>query len=197
MTKDNDKTKNEPARKLCALVIGHQKTSPGAKNAGSSMTEFEFNENLSMLIEHRVLQTDIQRVYRRTRVELLGDINALNPDFIVSLHCNSFAGDATGTEVLYYHKSSRGKMAAEILQRHLHNHLQLRDRGIKPRRSKDRGGSLLKKTIAPCLIAEPFFISNDNDLARAMSDLDGLAEAYANAIDEIGGNEEISGWKNG
>jgi N-acetylmuramoyl-L-alanine amidase len=42
-------------------------------------------------------------------------------------------------------------------------------------------------THAPCVIAEPFFIDNDQDLARAREDLDGLARAYAEAIDQMTG----------
>ena len=56
---------------------------------------------------------------------------------------------------------------------------------MKPKTSKDRGGYLLKYTNAPCVIAESFFIDNDDDLARAQEDLEGLAEAYVRAIDRI------------
>jgi N-acetylmuramoyl-L-alanine amidase len=51
--------------------------------------------------------------------------------------------------------------------------------------AEDRGGYLLRYTKAPCLIAEPFFIDNNNDLTRAQEDLDGLTSAYASAIDEV------------
>jgi N-acetylmuramoyl-L-alanine amidase len=87
--------------------------------------------------------------------------------------------------VLYYHKSENGKKMAEILLEHLVEHLKLRNRGIKPRTAEDRGGYLLRYTKAPCVIAEPFFIDSDDDLARAQEDLDGLALAYANTIEEI------------
>jgi len=171
--------------KLCALVIGHKKQSSGAANANSGITEFGFNEPLALKIEEKVQNTKIQRVYRRTFNELPGDINALGPDFIVSLHCNAFNTRASGTEVLYYHRSEKGKEMAKILLKHLVGHLQLRDRGIKPKSAEDRGGYLLRNTKAPCIIAEPFFIDNDSDLARAQEDMDGLVAAYANAIDEI------------
>jgi N-acetylmuramoyl-L-alanine amidase len=69
--------------------------------------------------------------------------------------------------------------------KHLAGKLNLPNRGIKPKTTEDRGGTLLKYTNAPCIIAEPFFIDNDNDLDRALEDLDGLAKAYANAIDEM------------
>jgi len=171
--------------KLCALVIGHKKTSPGAVNKNKNLTEFDFNEDLAMKIEKKVNDAEVQRVYRRTYAELPGDIDALDPDFIVSLHCNAFNTTASGTEVLYYHRSEKGRQMAEILQQHLVNQLGLQDRGIKPKSTEDRGGTLLRHTKAPCVIAEPFFIDNDGDLERAQSDIEGLARAYADAIDEV------------
>ena len=172
-------------KKLCALVIGHKKASPGAINKKTGITEFEFNDDLAIRIEKKVENVDIQRVYRRTHQELPDDINALNPDFIVSLHCNAFNTKASGTEVLYYHRSEKGKKMAEILLKYLVEYLNLPNRGIKPKTAEDRGGYLLRYTKAPCVIAEPFFIDNDDDLARAQEDIGGLAEAYARAIEEI------------
>ncbi|MEW5924464.1 MAG: N-acetylmuramoyl-L-alanine amidase [Candidatus Zixiibacteriota bacterium] len=194
MSVSND-FKAEEKRRLCALVIGHKKNSPGAASSDGSISEFVFNEQLAVLIEGKVTQADVQRVYRRTLESLPHDINNLNPDFIISLHCNSFHQKATGTEVLYYHKSERGKGAAAVLQKHLVGHLGLKNRGTKPKNAEERGGYLLKYTKAPCIISEPFFISNNDDLARAQEDFAGLAAACAAAIDEIALDDEISGWK--
>ena len=151
----------------CALVIGHKRASPGASNRASGLTEFSFNEALAFEIEMEVSGLHVQKVYRRTYSSLPGDINELNPDFIISLHCNAFDESATGTEVLYYHRSTQGKLAAEILRDHLVNALGLKNRGIRPKTSEDRGGYLLRYTAAPCVIAEPFFIDNDSDLEIA------------------------------
>ncbi len=74
---------------------------------------------------------------------------------------------------------------AEIVLDHLVEYLKLPNRGVKPRSAEDRGGYLLRYTHAPCVIAEPFFIDNDSDLARAQEDIDGLAAVYANTIDQI------------
>ena len=171
--------------KLCALVIGHKTASPGARNETQDLSEFDFNDDLARRIEQKTENAEIQRVYRRTYSQLPGDINQLNPDFIVSLHCNAFNREVSGTEVLYHHRSQKGKQIAEIMLRHLVGCLNLPSRGIKPKTAEDRGGSLLRYTNAPCIIAEPFFIDNDEDLNRAQEDLGGLAEAYAKAIDEI------------
>ena len=155
-----DEQEAVPPKKLCALVIGHKKSSPGAVNENAGLTEFDFNDYLAIRIEKKVKKMRVQRIYRRTYKELPDDINTLNPDFIVSLHCNAFNGRASGTEALYYHKSEKGKKMAEILLNHLVEHLKLPDRGIKPKTAEDRGGLLLRYTKAPCLIAEPFFIDN-------------------------------------
>ena len=98
---------------------------------------------------------------------------------------NAFNGRASGTEVLYYHRSEVGKTIAEILQGGLVDFLGLPDRGIKPKTSEDRGGYLLRYTNAPCVIAEPFFIDNDQDLAKAKENLDALAAVCASSIDEM------------
>lgn len=74
---------------------------------------------------------------------------------------------------------------AAILLNALVSELRLPDRGIKPKTSEDRGGYLLRYTKAPAVISEPFFIDNDQDLSVARSDLEGLARAYASAIDEM------------
>jgi N-acetylmuramoyl-L-alanine amidase len=177
--------KEEVQKKRCALVVGHQKESQGAVNTKIGVTEFQFNEGLLPKIEHRVKNTTIHRVYRKSYSSLPGDINDLNPDFVVSLHCNSYDGSVSGSEVLFYHRSLIGKEMAGILLEKLVNCLNLPDRGIKPKTTEDRGGYLLRYTTAPCIISEPFFIDNDSDLARAMEKRDELAEAYAIAIDEI------------
>ncbi len=168
------------------MVIGHKKSSAGAVNHRTNLTEFDFNNDLAGRIETKVRKANVQKVFReKTFRELPEAINVLDPDFVVSLHCNAFNETVSGTEVLYYHKSKKGEEMARVLLRHLINYLGLPDRGIKSRTVEDRGGHLLRYTYAPCVIAEPFFIDNDEDLAIAQKDPDGFADVYAKAIDEI------------
>ena len=171
--------------KKCALVIGHKKSSPGASNENSNLSEFDFNDELAKDIERQVRGVSVQRVYRRTYHSLPSDINELKPDFIISLHCNAFNQEASGTEVLYYHRSDTGKSIAGILLKYLVVALELKNRGVKPKDSEDRGGFLLKRTDSPCLISEPFFIDNDKDLNKALDSRINLVVAYARAIEDI------------
>ncbi len=173
-------------RMVCALVIGHKHLSPGAVNEDSGTTEFEFNDELARDIESRQGDVIIQRVYRRTYQSLPGDINELSPDFVVCLHCNAFNKRTAGSEVLYYHRSVKGQQMADILGKALAEGLKNRNRGIKPRSAEERGGYLLRYTNAPCVIAEPFFIDNNDELANAKTRRRYLVKAYLEAIEEIG-----------
>lgn len=171
--------------KTVALVIGHKASSQGAVNRRSGITEFMFNSRLAEEIADAVQGVNVKIVYRRTYKQLPDDINALNPDFIISLHGNSASVMATGTEVLYYHKSQRGMEMAGILQVRLVKALGLPDRGIKPKSVEQRGGPLLRYTKAPAILGEPFFIHNDNDFTVAQANREALVVAYASAIEEI------------
>ncbi|WP_294962358.1 N-acetylmuramoyl-L-alanine amidase [Sulfurimonas sp.] len=172
-----------------AIVIGHSTYSRGARNKSSDVSEFEFNEKLAKDIkanwsEHN-LSDEIVLVYRENGYSKLPyEINDLDVDLVISLHCNAFNTTASGCEMLYYHKSVKGKNIAKIFQDKLTDILENKDRGIKSKDSEDRGGHLLKATNAPCIIVEPFFIDNDDDFLNATDDGGALVEGYCDAIDE-------------
>lgn len=178
-------SQEEREKKLCVLVIGHHPDRPGGVNIHSNISEFEFNKDLALRIEKKVQTVRIQKLFTRNYEDLPRDINYLNPDFVISLHCNYFDSVVSGTEVLYCHDDHKGKEMAGILLQHLVEHLGLRNRGIVPRRQGELGYHVLCSTNAPCVIAEPFFISNDQDLARVQEDLEGLAQVYTDAINKI------------
>lgn len=173
--------------KKVALVVGHSQGSKGAVNEKSGVSEFEYNDKIADQIEYLLRGTDIscEIVFREKLIDLPEKINALEPDFIVSLHCNAYDTKVSGTEVLHYHSSETGKAMAEVLQEHLLFALGLNNRGVKPKHSEDRGGFLLRYTKAPCVIAEPFFIDNDEDFDVAQLRSHRLAEAYVSAIKDI------------
>lgn len=168
-----------------ALVVGHKANSPGACNNNHQICEFEFNEKLVKDLAARVANKhDIEIVYRDTYSGLPGKINSLWPKFIVSFHCNAFNKTATGTETLYYHKSSKGEEIAKIFQKNMVAALGFRDRGIKPKSTEDRGGYLLRYTNAPCVLIEPFFIDNDSDYLTVISKYENFLWALEKSLDE-------------
>jgi N-acetylmuramoyl-L-alanine amidase len=159
--------------KRCALVVGHKPDKPGACNETYNVCEFNFNDNLIDSIMESLVDPidphggiDLVKVLRKTYSNLPNEINELNPDFVVSFHCNAFNKKASGTETLYYHTSERGKKIAQKFQDNMVTVLHLPDRGIKGKRVEDRGGHLLRYVKAPCILIEPFFIDNDSDFER-------------------------------
>lgn len=165
-----------------ALVVGHKERSPGACNS-NGLCEFEYNNQLVKLINKRLIDGKVEShiVYRNSYLDLPVKINEIEPSHIISFHCNAFNKKASGTEVLYYHRSSTAKVMARTLQDSIVGVLGLPDRGIKPKTAEDRGGYLLKYTHAPCVIVESFFIDNDNDLIIGVE----LIEELADAISEL------------
>ena len=170
----------------CALVIGHKPGSPGAVNKTSGTTEFELNDGLATEIIAAIDGVEVEKVYRDTYSGLPDKINALNPDFTISMHCNAFNKKAGGSEVLYYHTSLNSHAIAAVLQEKFVNNLGVKDRGAKPKTVEDRGGYLLYNTKSPCVIAEPFFIDNDEEFEQVVKQQRGeLVQAYVSAITEV------------
>jgi N-acetylmuramoyl-L-alanine amidase len=168
-----------------ALVVGHKPNSPGACNNNKNMCEFPFNSKLVADLKGRICKKyDIEIVYRDTYNGLPGKVNALNPDFIVSFHCNAFNTKATGTETLYYKTSKKGKAIAQVFQTNMVAALGLANRGIKPKGSEDRGGYLLRYTAAPCVLIEPFFIDNDSDYDTVMNNYEKFLAALEKSLDD-------------
>lgn len=171
------------------LIIGHKPCSPGACNKKHNICEYQFNDALACHITDLMKKfkpsIEVQIIRRRSYRTLPDDVNKLNPDFCISLHCNAFNKKWNGTEVLYYHRSKNGKKLAEILQICLLNALGFRDRKILPTTTEDRGGTLLRYTNMPCVIAEPFFIDNDQAFEDVQSKYDALTQAYVDCIVEM------------
>lgn len=174
-----------------AVVIGHSETSPGAINKTHVMSEYEFNRALAYDIKSNFSsfnkEDEVVVVHRENGyAKLPGEINSLKPDLVVSLHANAYNEKAQGCEMLYYHKSEKGKDIAQIFQEHIQGTFENNNRGIKPKTSEDRGGPILKGTLAPCIICEPFFIDNNEDYLKAeeLFETGELTDAYCKAIDE-------------
>lgn len=173
--------------KKIAIVIGHKPTSKGAYNKELNIWEYDLNKQeaykLANILDERGIPNII--IHRKTYKQLPAKINAHKPDYIISLHHNSFDENSTGTEVLYYHRSKTGKKMAEIILDKVVNTLGYKNRGIKPCTTEDRGGYLLKYTKAPCVIVEPCFMSNTQELQDFLSKQDEYVYALADAIEEI------------
>ena len=170
----------------CALIIGHSQEDGGAVSV-DGINEYKFNNEVAHLIkiEENRQKCELELVWRKSSYhELPYQVNLTKADFAVELHFNCSDNiAATGTEVLYWLGSEKGFNLAVMVQNCILEALGLKNRGIKPITISERGGHLLKNTIMPCVIAEPFFGSNKYDWETATKRKNELAQAYLSAIE--------------
>lgn len=178
-----------------AIIVGHEKKSQGGSNR-NGVTEYDYNSRLGEMIAALLVTEDHEPfiVYRdgTTYSKLPQRVNKTGADIAVSLHCNAFNGQASGSETLHYVNSQNGERLAEHIQKKVVGVMKLSDRGLRPvdvkhvGREGDRGGHLCKRTSMPTVIVEPFFIDNDSDLQRGEERMIILAAAIAQgAIDYV------------
>jgi N-acetylmuramoyl-L-alanine amidase len=168
------------------LIIGHgPRIDMGAVNEASGMTELEWNRELVALISAELTNLKIPNaiMHRVTeRVQPVRQVNEADPFCCAEFHLNSFNGKASGTEIIYYPSSRRGRELALQLLAAAVRTLGLPDRGIKGPQGGNRGMALLRGTRCPAVIVESFFIDNDRDLKIGTERRAKLAKAYADAF---------------
>lgn len=170
-----------------ALVIGHSVKSPGAENKQTQITEFGFNNVLANIIKaefNHDNRINIEIIYRDIYKNLPYLINSKNPDLIFCLHCNAYNTKVNGSEVLYYHTSKVSRNIALITQQNFINFLDSKNRGVKAATKKTRGSLVLRKTKAYCILTEPFFIDNIEELEMVYKNFDKLIKSYVKSINE-------------
>ena len=189
-------------KKIC-LIIGHGQykkdkngqtyREPGATNPHNKYTEFQYNSELVPKISEKLKGQYEVLIENRgnNSIEDTSKINAFNPELIISFHCNDSENDtATGTEAIYYPGSVKGKELATIVSKNVSSALGLKNRGAKEP-WQGRGEGLLKRTKAPCIISEGFFIDNDSDLKAGLDKIDDYADAIVKSIHEFLGDETV------
>jgi N-acetylmuramoyl-L-alanine amidase len=175
--------------KKIGLIVGHDPHAQGASN--ELITEFDFNNSLAPLIaKHLIVLGDYNPlvIYRSDGLSVLPkQVNELNLDLAISLHCNAFNKSVSGSEVLYAASSTNGARFASIMQKRIVSTLKNRDRGIKPIARNERGGVILNATKPVTILIEPFFIDNMKEYQYVESIKDELAKAIALGVHEYYG----------
>ena len=175
------------SKNVC-VIIGHGGNDVGAINPITKETELSYNIDLAERLRKELKKTGnyVVDTYNRgnASVENVYYINKVGYDIIISLHCNAYNGYANGTEVLYWNTSKNGQLLAQALQENIVDTLGLTDRGLKPIKNGDRGAYLLRKTEAPCVIVEPFFIDNENDFKVGKEKKDEYVQAIIKGINK-------------
>lgn len=151
--------------KKLGIVIGHEPKRPGAYNKKLKIKEYQLNLELSAAISLECEKRKIKNIiiHRENGYQKLPyNINEKNVDYCILVHHNaSSRKQINGTETLYYAKSKTSKKFAQYVNNEMVNALKYKDRGVLPRTEKDRGFHVLKNTSMPCVLIEPYFMSNN------------------------------------
>lgn len=177
-------------KKKVAIVIGHHAEDQGASHKEANMTEFWYNTELvKHIMSSPCWKSNVgllQFVWyeKASHKERIAEINSVSPDMAIELHCNAYEEqsgekEVTGTEVLYWHTSRLGKLAAEMFVGEMAEMLGLKNRGAKERKRNTRGWMFLQGTKCPAVILEPFFIDNSDDLRTGLDNMMNLADVIA------------------
>ena len=157
-----------PIKNKVVLDPGHGGTDYGAIRDGIN------EKDLTMDITQRVASILKSKGYKyaltRTEDVYLGlqercdFTEAENPEIFVSIHVNSaVATEPYGIETHYYHETS--KELAEVIQKHLINKINTKDRGIL--KSKFY---VINHTEVPAVLVETGFLSNPEERAELITE---------------------------
>jgi len=177
-------------KKKVLVNIGHGNTK-GIYDSGAVSPNGEHEHVLNRDLFAPLLKKELESlgfevitiIQEKSFGELPRRINLLKPDVIISLHLNSYSTSSSGTETLFWSKSTRSKRLAELVQTKMVSILGLPNRGIKGL-TTGRGVALLRDTNSPCVILEPAFISNPKDLAVWKSKVSELSKGIALGVSE-------------
>ncbi len=176
--------KENEAERVIVIDAGHGGADPG-KVGESGALEKDINLSIAGKLRKRLEQNGFRVVMTRESDEGLYSENARNkkredmearvrviseaePDFVVSIHQNSFPdASCKGAQLFYYKDSEDSKKLAEVLQKKFSEVLK----DGNTRQAKANGDYyLLRKTACPIVIAECGFLSNASEEALLLSD---------------------------
>lgn len=182
--------------KKIALIIGHSKLRQGARNKKSGLTEYKYNKEFVNKLYQKLLP-DILSVkydsvifYRKIGMTTLHRrLNKYNPDLAIEFHCNSVKDkNISGSEILIKRDSFYCKVHCNLfdLSQRVSDCLVIKNRGLKFRKINQRGGKFLHNVKSDLnFIAEPFFISNDSDLEKALNNQNELIDIFVEFIKDF------------
>ena len=161
-------SKNQPNGISIVIDAGHGGEDPGKVGVNNAL---EKDINLSICLKLKTLLENKGFTVYLTRdkdsapdskkedmTSRMNYIKEIQPDFIVSIHQNSFTDESVnGPQVFYYSESTEGKAFAQTMQSEINNYIKPEH----PRVSQANNNYyLLKNSPAPIVIVECGFLSN-------------------------------------
>ena len=178
------------------IIVGHHRGGKGAFSPFLNASEYDWNTDLSERIMNVASGLD-RRVFFRDGVGISGayrNSDDWGSNITVELHFNSSDNeDATGTAMLYYPGSAKGRSLATHMQSEINGVLGLgpwpssTDGVLTPFQASGKaqnGLTNLGAGRAPATLLEPFFGSNETDCATAAARKDDYAAAIIVAAEK-------------
>lgn len=154
--------------KKLAIVVGHSEEKKGAYNKELGINEYYLNEELGKAVLDICIERKISSIlmYRLNGYAALpSEINKLGVDYCICIHHNaSGKRRINGTETLYYKGSKISERFAQYVNDSMVKTLGYHNRGLLPR-DEGNGVHVLKNTSMPCILLEPYFMSNTKAVA--------------------------------
>lgn len=171
--------KEGKAAPVVVIDAGHGGADPG-KVGQSGTLEKEINLSLALKLREYLERDGIQVVLTRetddglysagaqnkkredmaARVRIISEVQ---PEFVVSIHQNSYpTAECKGAQMFYYKGSEESRQLAELLQT---TFLEVLQDGNKRQAKENAEYYLLRKTACPIVIAECGFLSNPSEEA--------------------------------
>tara|TARA_A100001037_G_scaffold36511_3_gene28279 strand:- start:8434 stop:9003 length:570 start_codon:yes stop_codon:yes gene_type:complete len=177
------------------ICVGHSRDGDQGASSLGNITEWYYNWSVARhfadALEVFGLEAVVFNKYEgksyNTAIKWLArELKEREIDLAVELHFNAATPAAHGSEVLYWHSSSKGKQLANCMQQAiLESFPDTRDRGIKGKEKGARGSFFLRMTHCPAVLVEPFFGSNAEDWNTFKNAQQQLGYAYANAVNNF------------
>ena len=141
-----------------AIVIGHDKTSPGAYSPYLGCSEYLYNSEVaSYLHQFDIYNRPVGGGYKTQMRKLAEQINGKGYDLVIELHFNSFNKEINGCETVSYPGNAYSKALGEKYCQLVTSQYKTENRGAKEATEGSRGWWFLALMDAPAIIAEPFF----------------------------------------
>jgi N-acetylmuramoyl-L-alanine amidase len=171
----------QPIRGIVTVDPGHGGIDPGCGTEGG--LEKDIVLPIAMHLRQLLEQAGVTVVMTRTTDDTLSlDDRAIlannaGSDLFVSVHCNSYEGQARGMDV-YYHKSESAKLLAQSI---LDEAAVL---GLTTRQIQKNNYQVLWDTDMPAVLVETGFLTDPTDLAQLLDPAhqQTVARAIANAV---------------
>lgn len=155
-----------PARGIVTVDPGHGGIDPGCGEPGGLEKDIALSISMhlkKLLEEAGVIVVMTRQTDETVSLDARADIaNAAASDLFVSVHCNSYDGEARGMDVYYYKSESAKILAQSILNR-------ASERNITTREIQKNNYQVLWDTDMPAVLVETGFLTDPTDLANLLN----------------------------